>query len=145
MRTLVIGGTQFMGRRVVELLLERGDDVAVLHRRATHDLGPRVRNIQADRSDLDRMTQVLRQESPDAVFFDFAYDWVNGTPASQVEAAARACGDRLQRYVFMSSIAAYQPGLNLTEDDELAADDSPDRYVHKEGLGGASLDRITSR
>ena len=131
MRTLIIGGTQFIGRRIVELLLERDHDVAVLHRRATHDLGPRVRNLQADRADVDLVAGILRRENADAVF-DLAYDWAKGTPASLVEAAARACGDRLHRYVFMSSIAAYPPGLDHGEDEELAPDDSPDPYAqHK--------------
>jgi nucleoside-diphosphate-sugar epimerase len=131
MRTLVIGGMEFMGRRIVELLLERGDDVAVLHRRPTHDFGPHVRNLQVDRSDLTQMAPVLRRENCDAVF-DLAYDWSHGTPASHVEAAARACGDRLQRYVYMSSIAAYPPGFEHREDDELVSDDSAVLYdLHK--------------
>jgi len=140
MRAVVIGGMQFMGRRIVELLLERSDDVAVLHRRAAHDLGSRVKNLQADRADLPRVTELLRREKPDAVF-DLVYDWAEGTPASHVEAAARACGDTLQRYVYMSSIAAYPQGLDHREDDELAPDDSPDRYVqHK-----ASAERVLFR
>ena len=114
MRTVVIGGMQFMGRRIVELLLERGDDVAVLHRRAAHDLGPRVKNLQADRADLPRVTELLRREKPDAVF-DLVYDWAGGTPASHVEGAARACGDTLQRYVYMSSIAAYPQGSTIAK------------------------------
>jgi len=141
MRTLVIGGMQFMGRRIVELLLERGDDVAVLHRRAAHDLGPRVKNLQADRSDLPRVTELLRHEKPDAVF-DLVYDWAGGTPASHVEAAARACGDTLQRYVYMSSIAAYPPGLDHREDDELAADDSRDLYVQHKASAERALFRM---
>lgn len=131
MRTLVIGGTQFIGRRIVELLLERGHDVAVLHRSPTHHFGPRVKNLQADRSDLDRVAQILRQEHPEAVF-DVAYDWMKGTPAGHVEAAARAaCGDQLRCYVFMSSIAAYPPGRDHREEEALAPDDSPDRYVQQ--------------
>lgn len=42
MRVTVIGGTQFIGRAIVERLLARGHDVAVLHRRDTHDLDPAV-------------------------------------------------------------------------------------------------------
>jgi nucleoside-diphosphate-sugar epimerase len=137
MRTLVIGGMQFMGRRIVERLIERGHDVAVLHRRAAHDLGPQVRNLQADRGDLPLVAQLLRRESFDAVF-DLAYDWEKGTPATHVEAAARSCGDRLQRYLFVSSVAAYPPGLGLRESDDLVPDDAPDRYaVHK-----ASAERL---
>ena len=128
MRILVIGGVQFMGRRIVERLLERGHDVTVLHRRATHDLGPQVRNLQADRGDLPLVAQLLRRDSFEAVF-DLAYDWEKGTPATHVEAAARNCGDRLQRYVFVSSVAAYPPGLGLRESDALVPDDVRDPYT----------------
>lgn len=122
---------QFIGRRIVELLLDLGHEVAVLHRRPTHDLGSRVKNLQCDRTDLPGMTQLLRQEDPDAVF-DLAYDWAHGTQAHHVEAAAKACGDRLQRYVFMSSIAAYPPGLDHREDHALVSDEAPMPYaVHK--------------
>ncbi len=109
MRTLVIGGTLFIGREIVQRLARRGHDVTVLHRRERHDLGPAIRNIKADRSDLTAISRVLREGRYDAVF-DLAYDWEKGTTAEQVEAAARSCGDRLQRYVFMSSVAAYGPG-----------------------------------
>jgi 2'-hydroxyisoflavone reductase len=140
MNVLVIGGTEFMGRETVRRLVERGHDVAVLHRRDHHDLGPEVRNVQADRSDLGALARILG-EQPYEVVLDFAYDWEKGTPAAQVEAAARACGDALRRYVFISSIAAYANGLDLREDDPLAADDDPSPYVrHK-----ASAERALSR
>jgi nucleoside-diphosphate-sugar epimerase len=131
MRTLVIGGTQFMGRDIVHRLLARGHEVSILHRRDRHDLGPDVGNLQADRADLDAVSRLLRQGRFDAVF-DLAYDWEKGTPAGQVEGAARSCGDRLQRYVFMSSIAAYGPGLDHRESETLVPDDYPNPYaVHK--------------
>jgi nucleoside-diphosphate-sugar epimerase len=131
MRVLAIGGLQFMGRALVERLVARGHEVAVLHRRDHHDLGSQVRNLQSDRADLPTMTAILGRERFDVVY-DLAYDFQKGTPASQVEAAARSCGDRLQRYVFMSSIAAYGPGIDHRESEALAPDDFPDPYtVHK--------------
>jgi 2'-hydroxyisoflavone reductase len=133
MRVLVIGGTAFIGRAAVERLVQRGHDVTILHRRPAHDLGPEVHNIQADRGDLPAVTRAVRDGRYEAVF-DFAYDWQKGTPPEHVEAAARACGDALQRYVFMSSIAAYVPGLGLRESDPLVPDDVPNPYaVHKAG------------
>ncbi|MGE0461602.1 MAG: NAD-dependent epimerase/dehydratase family protein [Vicinamibacterales bacterium] len=141
MRTLVIGGTQFMGRRIVEKLLERGHDVTVLHRRATHELGPRVGNLQADRADLTAVSRLLGQGRFDAVF-DLAYDWQHGTPASQVEAAARSCGPELQRYVFMSSLAAYPPGVDHREADPLAPDDFPAPYVQHKASAERALFRM---
>jgi len=122
---------QFMGRRIVELLVDRGDEVAVLHRRPSHDFGPHVRNLQANRADLPAVAALLRREQFEAIV-DTAYDWQQGTPADHVETAARSAGDRLHRYVLMSSIAAYVPGLGLTEDSPLVPDDVPNPYAqHK--------------
>jgi 2'-hydroxyisoflavone reductase len=133
MKTLVIGGTQFMGREVVRRLLERGHDVSILHRSGQHDLGPDVASLQADRADIDTLNRLLGPAQFEAVF-DFAYDWQKGTTPGEVEAAARAAGDRLRRYVFMSSIAAYGSGADLPENTPLAPDDFPNPYVqHKAG------------
>ena len=51
MRVLVIGGTLFIGKSLVEELVKAGHEVAVLHRKPKHDLGKRVQNLVADRND----------------------------------------------------------------------------------------------
>jgi 2'-hydroxyisoflavone reductase len=131
MRALVIGGTQFMGRTTALRLAAEGHEVSILHRRGSHDLGREVRNLQADRADLDTVGRILREHAFEAVF-DFAYDWEKGTTAAQVEGVARACTDALQRYVFISSIAVYPGGTDLTEDAPLVPDDVPNPYAaHK--------------
>jgi nucleoside-diphosphate-sugar epimerase len=141
MKTLVIGGTLFIGREIVRRLSGRGHDVTVLHRRDHHDLGPAVHNVQADRGDLPAVARALRDGRFDAVF-DVAYDWQKGTTAAQVEAAARACGDQLQRYVFVSSIAAYRPGVGLREADPLVPDDSPNVYAQHKASSERALFRL---
>jgi len=130
-RILVIGGTLFIGRETVRRLATRGHEVTVLHRRDHHDLGPEIKNVRADRSDLTAMERVLREGRFEAVY-DFVYDWEHGTTASQVEAVARSCRDGLHRYVFISSIAAYGPGLDHRESASLVPDDHPNTYaLHK--------------
>lgn len=120
-----------MGRAIVERLAATGHDVTVLHRRDSHDLGGGIHNLQADRGDLPTLTRLMGHHTFQAVF-DIAYDWQKGTTAAQVEAAARACGPDLQRYVFMSSVAVYGGGLDHREGDPLATDDHPNPYaVHK--------------
>jgi len=140
-RVLVIGGTTFIGWEIVQRLAARGHDVAVLHRRDHHDLGPSIRNVQADRGDLAALAAALCRERPEAVF-DIAYDWETGTTAADVEAAARACGDRVQRYVFMSSIAAYGPGLDWREADPLVAEDDPRAYAAHKASSERALFRM---
>jgi 2'-hydroxyisoflavone reductase len=138
MRILVIGGTAFIGREIVRRLGERGHEVWVLHRKDHHDLGPAVHNLRADRADLDTVRGHLREHAFEVVF-DNAYDWEKGTGADVVDATARACGEGLRRYVFMSSIAAYGTGFDRREDDALAPDDHPNPYVRHKAAGERAL------
>jgi 2'-hydroxyisoflavone reductase len=130
MRILVIGGIQFMGRGIVERLARRGHDVTVLHRRDHHDLGDEIGNLKADRGDHQAMKQLLGDGQFD-VIYDIAYDWEKGTTADDVLVAARSGGSKLQRFVFMSSVAAYGGGLDHRERDPLATDHPFDYIRHK--------------
>lgn len=128
-RVLVIGGTLFIGRALVERLLEQGDDVTIMHRRKGTPFGARVHEIQCDRNDEAAVRSVLEGTTFEVVY-DNVYDWDRGTTAAPVVAAARAAarGGSLERYVFTSSVAAYGDGLDHVEDDELAPSDHPEAY-----------------
>lgn len=136
-RTLVIGGTLFIGRALVEKLLARGDDVTILHRGKRNPFEGRTGELICDRNDGRAMAALLREHDFDVVF-DNVYDWQHGTPPEAVEAAACACGKNLRRYVFMSSVAAYGSGLDHDEDDSLAPSDDPDLYCRNK----ASTERM---
>ena len=127
MRALVIGGTLFIGRALVERLLERDDVVVVMHRGKGTPFGDRVEEIRCDRNDVDGVRDALDGRSFDVVY-DNVYDWQRGTTAEQVSAAALAVAEGLSRYVFTSSVAVYDSGLHHDEDDELAPADHPNRY-----------------
>lgn len=144
MKVLVIGGTLFIGRSLVASLLKAEHEVTILHRKPGHDLGKRVREIIADRNDTPALQSALTGHKFDIVY-DNVYDWHRGTTAAQVEATARACGDRLQRYIFMSSVAAYGDGLNHHEGDALAPDNHPDAYVRNKAMSERALFRMHQR
>jgi len=141
MQVLVIGGTLFIGRALVQELLKAGHEVTVLHRKPKHDLSKRVHNLVADRNDADQMRHALDGRRFEIVF-DNVYDWERGTTAAQVEATVKAAGDRLARYVFMSSVAAYGDGLNHYEGDPLAPDNHPEAYVHNKAMTERLLFRM---
>lgn len=143
-KVLVIGGTLFIGRNLVAELVKAGHEVWILHRKPQHDLGKKVNSIVADRNDCEAIKRVLA-EGRFEVIFDNVYDWERGTTAAHVEAAARACGPQLQRYVFMSSVAAYGDGLNHHEGDALAPDDHPDPYVRNKAQTERALFRLHQR
>jgi 2'-hydroxyisoflavone reductase len=143
MKVLVIGGTLFIGRFLVEELLKAGHEVAVLHRKPKNDFRKRVENLVADRNDAAGMRAALAGRRFEAVF-DNVYDWDRGTTAAQVQATTQLF-DRISRYVFMSSVAAYGDGLNHYESDALAPDDHPESYVRNKAMTERMLFRLHQR
>jgi nucleoside-diphosphate-sugar epimerase len=126
-RSLVIGGTLFIGRALVRRLLARGEQVTLLHRGRANPFAGKADEIHCDRNDVAAVIKALAGRHFDVVY-DNVYDWQRGTTAEQVEAAATAVANGLRRYVFVSSVAVYQPGENLSEDAPLVAPDDAEDY-----------------
>lgn len=147
MRSLVIGGTLFIGRALVRKLLAKGHEVAALHRKESHDLGPEVEGLRGDRNDAASVAAAVAGRRFDYVF-DNVFDWERGTTGEQVEATARIFArTSIERYVFVSSVAAY--GVRdeatvtpLTEDSPLAPDDHPDTYARWKAQSERALLRM---
>jgi nucleoside-diphosphate-sugar epimerase len=141
MRVLVIGGTLFIGKLLVKRLLGAGHEVTILHRKAEHPFGRKVRNLTADRNDAASVRAAVSGHRFDAVY-DIAYDWERGTTAQQVEATAKSIPGDITRYIFMSSVAAYGDGLNHAEDDPLASDMHANDYVRNKAGSERALFRM---
>ena len=62
MKTLVIGGTGYIGGHVAERLRGRGFDVTVLARGRTHaELHPSIEIVHGDRNDSDELKRLARR------------------------------------------------------------------------------------
>ena len=144
MRVLVVGGTLFIGRLLVTELLKAGYDVAILHRRPGHPFKKKIEELLADRNNAAALRAALEGRRFEAVIDD-VYDWERGTTAAQVEATVEACGSRLKRYIFLSSVAAYGDGLGHYENDPLAPDDHPEPYVRNKAMTERMLFRMRHR
>ena len=109
MKLLVIGGTQFSGRALTGMALERGDEVTIFHRGSgTDDLYPEAEHVHGDR---DEGVDALRGRTFDAVVDTCGY----------VPRAVRASTELLADsawYGYISSISAHLEGLppGATED-----------------------------
>ncbi|HEY7209397.1 MAG TPA: NAD-dependent epimerase/dehydratase family protein [Bryobacteraceae bacterium] len=143
-RILVIGGTQFIGRLLVQRLASAGHEVYILHRKHRHPFSKRVHNLCADRNDAAAIRKAVGATRFDVVY-DFAYDWERGTTGAQVEATAQIFDGKIARYVFMSSVAAYGDGLNHHEGDALAPDDHADPYCRNKAMSERALFRLHQR
>jgi nucleoside-diphosphate-sugar epimerase len=141
MRILLIGGTLFIGKRLVKRLLEEGHEITLLHRKPEHPFGAEVRSVVADRNDAAAVASALAGQRYDAVY-DIVYDWERGTTGPQVEATAKAIPGDLSRYIFISSVAAYGAGLNHVEEDSLATDTDLNDYVRNKSMSERALFRM---
>ena len=100
MRILVLGGTSFVGRAIVDAALQAGAEVTLFGRgRTGTELFPGVPRLIGDRDTGDYTA--LRDGSWDAVVD------VSGYVPRHVGQAMEALGDRVGRYLFISSQAVY--------------------------------------
>ncbi len=113
MNLLILGGTVFLGRHVVEAALASGHDVTMLTRGLTQpELFPEVRRVHGDR---DGGLGALPPERWDAVI-----DTCGFVPRVVAQSLDLAWG----RYVFVSSVSAYAD-LSKPNSEEAATQADP--------------------
>src|SRR3954466_3967668 len=99
MKLLVLGGTKFLGRHVVETALARGDEVTIFNRGLHNaDLYPEVEKLRGDR---DGGLDVLRGREWDAVID------TSGYVPRLVRAAAELLDGHVGQYTFISTLSVY--------------------------------------
>lgn len=73
-KVLVLGGTRFFGKHLVEALLQDGHDVTIATRGITGDFfGSRVKRLIVDREDEKQLTERLADKSYDIVYDNLCY------------------------------------------------------------------------
>ena len=117
-KVLILGGSYFVGRKLVEFLTGRGYAVTVLNRGTKPLSVEGVQQICCDRNDGEGMKTVLAGKE-----FDFVID-VSWQDVSWVEKLCAAlCFDTVKKLVFISSSAVYDVEhlqIPFTETDALA-------------------------
>ena len=113
MKILIIGGTKFSGRHLVKSALANNHEVTIFHRgnHSTDELGD-VEEIIGDRIvDLDKLENQT---------WDVCIDMCGYMP-QWVESSTNALKDSVKKYVFVSSISAYDKNVepNYKEDAKL--------------------------
>lgn len=115
MDILILGGTQFVGRHIVEAFVAAGHAVSILTRGQSKDeLPDSVERLRGDRSEAGGL-DALRGRNWDACVD------VSGYVPQAVRASAELLRDQVGRYVFISTASVYaQPERHpVREDDPL--------------------------
>lgn len=123
MRVLVLGGTWFVGRRIVERLHERGDEVLVVHRgRGVPDQWVPVRQLRTDRHELAEHADVVRAFASEAVVDTCAFTAADVDAVlpvlPEVPTVVLSSQDVYQAFTDLNSGRCEAP-VPLTEDAEL--------------------------
>jgi nucleoside-diphosphate-sugar epimerase len=133
MRLLVLGGTSFVGRALVEEGVARGWAVATFNRGRGAWSHPAARHILGDRTDPATLSPLGEEE------WDVVVDTWSGAPRAVRDSAA-ILAPRAGRYAYVSSGSVYAPPvpMGVSEGDPTVAGspddgDVPDYAVRKRG------------
>lgn len=126
MKALVLGGTGFIGRRLVDHLLKENCDVTLgTSGRSPNPFGDAVNAVAVDRFSVSSLEEKL--SSPP--YFDVLFDQICFGP-DDAEKIIEVFGSRIGRYVFVSSGAVY----DKTPDNEISENAfDPYNYVTQQG------------
>lgn len=116
MRLLVLGGTAFVGRAVVDLAVARGHDVTVVNR-GNHDTPTGATTRTGDRTAPGGGLGALADDT-----FDAIVDTWSSQP-QPIRDAVRVLTGRARHYTYISSISVYADPVTapLTEDSPVTA------------------------
>jgi nucleoside-diphosphate-sugar epimerase len=114
MKILVLGGSNFFGKKLVQRLINcGGHEVTVATRGSTkleENVSSEVRQVSLDRTELNSMERALGTEN-----FDLIYDQICFNPV-QAKIATDVFSGRVKRYIFTSSMAVYDGSSDILEE-----------------------------
>lgn len=111
---LVLGGTRFFGKNLVELLLKEQIKVTLLTRGQTEDeFGDKVQRLVVDREDAMALEKAIGDQQ-----YDVVYDNICFTP-QQAREAASIFQHKAKRYILTSSLSVYDFGTGICHESDV--------------------------
>jgi nucleoside-diphosphate-sugar epimerase len=108
---LVIGGTRYFGKLLVQRLLQAGHRVTIATRGLAPDpFGNRIERIRVDR----RNEPAMRAAFANVPGYDIVYDQMCYSPLDAA-ISARVFGGKVKRYIMASTIDVYRPLLGTQD------------------------------
>ncbi|MGG0656929.1 SDR family oxidoreductase [Rummeliibacillus pycnus] len=120
MKVLILGGTRFLGRALVEEGLKRGHEITLFNRGNNKEAFSEVEQLIGDRD--GNVSQLENRK------WDVVMDTCGFAP-HQINKIAAVLRDSVEHYTFISSISVYKDWipLHITEDYHLQSMPSDDR------------------
>ena len=150
MKVLILGGSHFVGRALVESALAAGHQVDVVNRGETGHHVEGASLLRADRTDTAALEDALEDRSWDSVIDTWA------GPPTHASSAARLLGPRTSHYACVSSRSVYQwpieigldeshPVVDADRDDRMHEDYAAAKRGGELGVLAARPDALVAR
>lgn len=109
---LILGGTQFVGKRLVQLLVDEGVEVTIATRGLTPDsFGNQVTRLIINRENAESLGQAFEDKKWDVVFDQTCYS------SQEALDSLKTLNGKVKKYIFTSSQAVYDFGTNHLEEN----------------------------
>lgn len=110
-KVLVLGGTSFFGKNLVQMLISEGKEVSIATRGRTQDpFGDAVERLTIDREDKSSMDDAFKGRQ-----WDVVYDQSCFSP-NEMNYSTEALKNKVKRYIFTSTMAVYEYGVQQKEE-----------------------------
>ncbi|MFE3573332.1 NAD-dependent epimerase/dehydratase family protein [Lysinibacillus sp. NPDC059133] len=113
MNILVLGGTRFFGKKLVELCLQNGHSVTILTRgQSGNPFDAKVKQLIVNRDDADSLSQALSSTTWDIVYDNICYS------PNEAHKICEILEGKTKKFVFTSTLSTYElDGTVKTEED----------------------------
>lgn len=127
---LILGGTQFVGKRLVKLLLDEGVEVTIATRgMAVDPFGNQVSRLIINRENTETLKNTFKDKKWDVVFDQTCYS------SQEALDSLEALTGKVQKYIFTSSQAVYDFGANHSEESFNPLDFEPIVKTRRDYIG----------
>ena len=124
---LVLGGTRFFGKRLVQELLDKGIKVTLANRGITEDpFGKQVERIIVDRYEEESMLSAFEDYEFDMIFDNICYS------SEDARIAIKVFTDKVSRYIFTSTLSVYDEADRFVTEEDFDPYHYPVEYVTRQ-------------
>ncbi len=113
MNILVLGGTRFFGKKLVELCIENGHDVTILTRgQSGNPFGTAVKQLIVNRDDRDALENALAHTTWDIVYDNICYS------PNEAHTVCELLKGKTKKLVFTSTLSTYEVDCKMKKEED---------------------------
>lgn len=113
MNILVLGGTRFFGKKLVELCIENGHDVTILTRgQSGNPFGTAVKQLFVNRDDRDALENALAHTTWDIVYDNICYS------PNEAHTICELLKGKTKKLVFTSTLSTYEVDGKMKKEED---------------------------